>query len=81
MVIVIIVGMEHAPFFFIKKLMVSTSATHPTLSIYDKEDDIETMSQTKTIIESQETSNVEVDATWVLLKPYFLSKKHFAILC
>jgi len=53
--------------------MVSTSATHPTLSLYDKEDDIEIMSQTKTIIESQKTSNVEVDATWVLLKPYFLS--------
>lgn len=61
--------------------MVSTSATHPTLSIYDKEDDIKIVPQTKTIIESQETSNVEVDATWVLLKPYFLSKKHFGIIC
>jgi len=56
--------------------MASTSATHPTLSIYDKEDNIEIVSQTKTIIKSQKTSNVEVDATWVLFKPYFLSKKN-----
>jgi hypothetical protein len=61
--------------------MVSTSVTHPTLSIYDKEDDIKIVPQTKSIVESQETSNVEVDATWVLLKPYFLSKKHFGIIC
>jgi hypothetical protein len=33
--------------------MASTSATHPSLSIYDKEDDIKIVSQTKTIIESQ----------------------------
>jgi hypothetical protein len=49
--------------------MVWTSATHPTLSIYDKEDDLKIVPQTKTIIESQETSNAEVGATWVLLKP------------
>jgi hypothetical protein len=44
------------------------------LSIYAQKIDIETVSQTKTIIESQETSNVEVDASWVLLKPFFNPK-------
>jgi hypothetical protein len=39
-----------------------------------KKNDIEIVSQTKTIIESQETSNVEVDSSWVLLNHFLIQK-------